>query len=114
MKMHKASCTLLIGIIALVLGCERRETIVWNDLTKTNKTEFNCNLKCVSMLNVHVKGMVDGTGRLLTPDNRSILLSGIININYGMDYFQTNCTLIYEPVTSKSGHLKLVVTFSRF
>ncbi len=103
----------IIGV-GLLAGCGKNTTIVWNDLTITNKTAVSCNLEAVSSLHLHVEGKIDGVGKLITPNRHTNLLSGIIRTNYGMDHFSTNCTIIYEPVSSKAGQLELIITFSRF
>ncbi len=109
----KVLCT-WIGLAALVAGCKSKRTVVWNDLTKTNQAIVTCNLSSVNTLSIRVYGRIEGTGKLITPNWRTNLLSGVIKTNYGMDHFSTNCTIIYEPVSSRTGHLQLRVTFSRF
>jgi hypothetical protein len=115
MKTCAQSFIVVLVFGLLVVACGRKTTItVWNDLKVANKAAVTCNFEEVNCLRIQVDGTVEGAGRLITPNLRTNLLSGTVHTNYSMDYYETNCTILFEPVTSTGGKLKLAITFSRF
>jgi hypothetical protein len=108
--------TLLFSAMVIALsGCHREgiRIVTVDDPAQTNEFRITStpSRHCVSGLTLHFQGQIDGTAYVWAANWPTQTLNGNVDWLIYHDWFETNCTIYYQPSGVHTGSLKFQYEF---
>ncbi len=113
-------CILIGGLFYMVfpdpINTERFKVIKNIDHPETIELSKNKNQGYIHGLRLLITGKLDGKAIIKQGFSDSSFyridtIDNAVNLNYGGDWYQDNCLIIYKPLSVKTGELKLTYKF---